>query len=374
MSKPVRLQVKRGSSSAKEERQAVSELRDQISLDGARLTLFFCSPAYDRKLLAAELRAAFPEPIVGCTTAGELGTSGFARGGITGLSLAGDIDARPYVLDLDNWEKDLPGIAAEIAANGRANERCPAFGLLLVDGLSRKEERLISALYQGLPTLPVFGGSAGDNLEFNGTHVYGRGEFRAHGAVLTLFRTELPFTIFKFQHFEPGAHQLVVTESDPETRLVREIDGEPAADVYARTIGTTVDRLDTEVFSRHPFVLQSGGEPFVRSIRTANPDRSLSLYCAIEDGVVLSLGRAVDPVQAATSAFDKVRSRVGKPQLIIGCDCVLRKREFESSGLLGAMGRVMRDNGVIGFSTYGEQFNGIHLNQTFTGVAIGGPP
>jgi len=27
---------------------------------------------------------------------------------------------------------------------------------------------------------------------------------------------------------------------------------------------------------------------------------------------------------------------------------------------------------VIGFNTYGEQFNGMHLNQTFTGVAIGG--
>jgi hypothetical protein len=26
---------------------------------------------------------------------------------------------------------------------------------------------------------------------------------------------------------------------------------------------------------------------------------------------------------------------------------------------------------VVGFSTYGEQYNGIHVNQTFTGVAIG---
>jgi len=28
---------------------------------------------------------------------------------------------------------------------------------------------------------------------------------------------------------------------------------------------------------------------------------------------------------------------------------------------------------VIGFNTYGEQFNGMHINQTFTGVAIGRP-
>lgn len=29
---------------------------------------------------------------------------------------------------------------------------------------------------------------------------------------------------------------------------------------------------------------------------------------------------------------------------------------------------------MIGFGTYGEQFAGMHFNQTFTGVAIGGGP
>jgi hypothetical protein len=28
-------------------------------------------------------------------------------------------------------------------------------------------------------------------------------------------------------------------------------------------------------------------------------------------------------------------------------------------------------NNVIGFSTYGEQFRSMHLNQTFSGVAFG---
>ena len=31
----------------------------------------------------------------------------------------------------------------------------------------------------------------------------------------------------------------------------------------------------------------------------------------------------------------------------------------------------MAKNNVIGFATYGEQFNAMHVNQTFTGVAIG---
>lgn len=373
MPKSARLTVRRGSSVAADERQAVLELREQIRLDDAQITLFFCSSAYERDRLAAELRAVFPERLVGCTTAGEFGVGGFSKGGIAAVSLAGDIDARPYILNLSNWEQEIPGIAADMVACRQANERRQSFGFLLVDGLARAEERLISGLYQGLPTLPIFGGSAGDDMEFRETHVFTGGEFRANSAVFTLFRTGLPFTIFKFEHFQPDGRQMVITRSDPERRLVYEIDGEPAAEAYARMLGTTVDRLDSKVFSCHPFVLELGGEAFLRSIQGVNPDRSLTLYCAIEDGVILSLGIAVDPVQAASSAFERVRALVGTPSLVIGCDCTHRKQEFETSGLVGAMSRVMLDNGVVGFSTYGEQFNGVHMNQTFTGVAIGGP-
>jgi hypothetical protein len=35
------------------------------------------------------------------------------------------------------------------------------------------------------------------------------------------------------------------------------------------------------------------------------------------------------------------------------------------------VGRIFAENKVIGFATYGEQYNAMHVNQTFTGVAIG---
>ena len=37
-----------------------------------------------------------------------------------------------------------------------------------------------------------------------------------------------------------------------------------------------------------------------------------------------------------------------------------------------AVEQLLKDLPFVGFSTYGEQFNGIHVNQTLTGVAIGG--
>ena len=40
---------------------------------------------------------------------------------------------------------------------------------------------------------------------------------------------------------------------------------------------------------------------------------------------------------------------------------------------LDAVGAFLQQQPVVGFNSYGEQFNGMHINQTFTGVAIGQP-
>jgi len=371
VTKDAKLQVQQASSSAVDERVAVSELRRQITGDDHSLLLFFCSSDYNLDRLSRELRGAFREPIVGCTTAGQLNDSGFSKGGITAVAITGGITATPYKVDLDNWENDLLSITSDIARAKRSNEQCRSFGLLLVDGLSRMEERLVAELYRYLPQVPLVGGSAGDDLKFKGTHVFTRGEFHTRTAVFVLFRTRLPFTTFKFEHFTSDGQTLVITESDPDRRIIREINGEPAESVYAAALGMSVEQLNPKAFSCHPFVLEIGGDLFLRSIQQVNPDGSLTLYCAIENGVVLCLGRAVDPVGAAAAAFQRVQVNIGKPSLIIGCDCILRKLEFEANGMLETMGRLLAGNNVVGFSTYGEQYNGIHVNQTFTGVAIG---
>ena len=38
------------------------------------------------------------------------------------------------------------------------------------------------------------------------------------------------------------------------------------------------------------------------------------------------------------------------------------------------MSKMLARHHVLGFNTYGEQFNMLHVNQTFTGVAIYPPP
>ncbi|MBK8014629.1 MAG: FIST C-terminal domain-containing protein [Deltaproteobacteria bacterium] len=219
--------------------------------------------------------------------------------------------------------------------------------------------------------LPIVGGSAGDDLKFERTHILHDGRFVTNAASLVLFETSLPFAPFKFQHFERTNIRFVVTGAEPSQRLITEIDGYPAASRYAELLNVAVDTLGYTIFSRNPLTISVAGEEYIRSIQRINEDGSLGLYSAIDEGIVLRIGHGVDPLNAAERAFASVRQVVGNPQLIVGFDCVLRRLELAETGHLKSIEKTFMDNNVVGFCTYGEQFNGLHINQTFTGVALG---
>jgi hypothetical protein len=218
------------------------------------------------------------------------------------------------------------------------------------------------------------GGSAGDGLNFGATHVYCDGCFHTDSAILVLISTPLPFRIYKTQHFLPTERRVVVTAADASHRIVREINGRPAAEEYARLTETSMENLDPMRFAASPVVVLIGGTNYVRSIQKANPDGSLTFFCAIEEGVVLRPGRGVDLVENLEQAMAEIRAEIGPPQLVLGCDCILRKLEIVQRGLGARAEAVFRENNFIGFNTYGEQYHGVHVNQTLTGIAIGSAP
>jgi hypothetical protein len=49
----------------------------------------------------------------------------------------------------------------------------------------------------------------------------------------------------------------------------------------------------------------------------------------------------------------------------------LRKLEIARHGFTQRVSELLRRNNAVGFNTYGEQFRGMHVNQTLTGIAIG---
>lgn len=354
--------------------RAVAELAAQTGSTDKDGLLFFCAPDFDLAVLGRELARTYACPTVGCTSSGHFGPDGFQQSGIIGVTFAGGgLRLRTYpVTPLAAYANQVSCIAEDIGNRSSAAPDLNRFGLLLVDGLSMAEERLVAALYQHVGNLPLIGGSAGDNLKFEHTFVYADGLFLDDAAVFTLFETSHPVAAVKTQHFAAGDIELVITSADPERRIIHEMNGEPAATAYAEAIGQRIEALTPAVFSRHPLVLQLGGDAYVRSIQKVNDDLSLSCYCAIDEGLIVSIGRALDPLHTIASAMAELRRDVPEPALVLGCDCILRRLEFEQAAIDADMSRLMAANLLFGFYTYGEQYNGLHVNQTLTAVAIGG--
>jgi hypothetical protein len=126
-------------------------------------------------------------------------------------------------------------------------------------------------------------------------------------------------------------------------------------------------------FAAHPLVVRVAGQYHVRSIQKVNADQSLTFLCAIEEGLVLTLARSVDIVENLEQLIHRLQDDLGPLDVIIGCDCVLRNLEIEERQLKATVSDLFVASRVIGFCTYGEQFNSMHVNQTFTGVAVGAP-
>jgi hypothetical protein len=374
------LKVRKGASRSKDPGVAARELYEAVYDPEAALTVFYCSPEYDLEVLGPALHALFGDaPLIGCTTAGEISPLGYLEGSLTGVSIGGkDLRAASVRLDdLKNFELHQ-GDAFAAAAMARLGKGAPkavnadaCFGFLLVDGLSMQEEGLVSSIYRNLGAIPLFGGSAGDGTRFGRTFLYHEGAFRSDCAVFTLVESAFPFLVFKTEHFVASPHKMVVTKSDAARRIVTEINGEPAAVEYARAVGLAVTELTPLSFATHPVVVSLSGQIFVRSIQKVNDDGSLTFFCAIDEGIVLTVAQGVDMVQNLSDAFDRVKRAIGQPGIILGCDCILRFIETGQKGSRERIGALMVANNVIGFSTYGEQYNAMHVNQTFTGVAIG---
>ena len=86
---------------------------------------------------------------------------------------------------------------------------------------------------------------------------------------------------------------------------------------------------------------------------------------------MLTVAKGTGILKNIDDLFAQISIEVGPPQLVIGCECVLRTLELERKQLKQEAGRMLAENNVIGFSSFGEQFHSMHVNQTFTGAAIG---
>lgn len=335
----------------------------------------FVSPEADLVALAASLPAAFgATPVVGCTTAGEITDEGYAEGEIVAVGLPASLFRAATLLIPDLGTIDAQGLIGQLIRDRQAMARAMPrwegeFAFLMVDGLSVREDELASTLARGLGPVPLFGGSAGDGTRFAATFVLYQGQVLQNAAVVTQVRTAARVKVFSLDHLRPTEARMVVTEADPARRIVRAINAEPAAREYARILGKDPGQLTTFTFAAHPVVVRIGGTHHVRAIQRVDAAGDLIFFSAIDEGVVLTLAEPQDIGRHLAEALAELRGQ-GPAPAILACDCILRRMEALEKQKTGEISAILQAHGVVGFSTYGEQVNSMHVNQTMTGVAL----
>lgn len=354
---------------------AAQRLRDALGPGPFALALMFLSPEADLDTLAADIPASFPgATVVGCTTGGEISPKGYATGEIVAVALPAAHFASETLL-IEHLDQLAPHeiVARLLRARQSLGATRPGwsqeFAFLMVDGLSIREDELTAVLAAGLGPVPLFGGSAGDGTRFGRTFVLHGGRMHQNAAVLSFLRSDCPIRVFNLDHVEPTGTRMVVTEADPARRSVRRINAEPAALEYARILGKDPGQLTSFTFAAHPVVVRLGGRHHVRSIREVAPNGELIFFSAIDEGLVLRLAEPQDMVKHLAGELARL-AEPESPEAIVACDCILRRMEAEEKQMTGAISALFRRYHVVGFSTYGEQLGGMHVNQTMTGVAI----
>lgn len=354
---------------------AVAQLAAGLGPGPFALIVLFLSPDADLPRFAELSSQVFPtERLVGCTTAGEIAGDGYEEGTIVALGLPQEHFAAEKVV-----VPDLSSIAPDDLADelrharqllARDHAHLPEeFALLLVDGMSAKEDELTSALAAGTGAMPLVGGSAGDGNRFAETLVFDGTRFLRNAAVVAVVRSACPFRIFNTDHLVPTDKRMVVTEADPAARIVRRINGEPALKEISRLLERGPSDVDAFTFASHPLAVCMGSRHHVRAVQRILPSGELLFFSAIDEGVVLTLAEPGDLVAHLSRELERLYVD-SRPVAILAFDCVLRRVEARQKQMSGKVSSILRQHHVIGFSTYGEQIGPMHVNHTMTGLAF----
>jgi len=374
--------IHRAISHSQDSEMAMTELNQKTKFQKTDFSLIFFSNHFDSQKVLAAADRIYGSNYVAVSTAGEICPEGtFSEKSMVATNFTSPAFQIETVL-LQNLDRlssnDMEQLSAKahtskLRSDLKSKSLLRTFCILLIDGVSGAEEVVTEAVGNVLGDIPLVGGSAADGLDFGETSIIFGGNLYSNAAIVLFVTTSLPFEVFKTQHFDVSKKRLVITESIPESRIVKEINGIPAAEAYANELGLKVADLDARVFSQHPLVLKIADGCYVRSIQQVYPDQSLKFYCAIETGLVLSVSERNDIVETTANELKRIEAVLGELDSSILFECILRRIEVlvlpeKKKNELFTIYKRMK---CIGFHTYGEQFGLVHINQTLTGVAFG---
>jgi hypothetical protein len=379
-----------GASSATDSTQAGREacLAALGDRSDAALLVVFASDVHDLPALTAAIRDAAPGvPLIGCSTAGEIASSGVGDSGVVVMALGGP-GFSVATASADVAQLGLRDAGAQVARAASEVADSPYRVLLVLsDGLAGDQEEIVRGAYAVVGAqVPLVGGCAGDDLRMVRTTQFLDGGIQTGTVVAAAIGSDAPFGIGVEHGWRRVGDAMVVTSSDGVRVLT--LDDEPALDVYLRRLNAPAEAYtDAAAFTRfaltHPLGLSRRSTEEVRMVAEADfENRSLVCIARVpQGGFAWIMEGDADSVLAATDGACKAALAGFGDHLPVGLfafDCIARRGVLGDAGIRAEIDRIaMHAEGapVGGFYTYGEiardsAVGGFH-NQTLVVLAVG---
>ena len=361
---------------------------DQALLhDDPKLVVVFCSESLDIERALRAIRARVDAPLIGCTTAGEIASSGPRDASIVVSVFGGD----GFAVDTASAEgasHDLRAAGSNAACCVPSSDAHPhRILLLLTDGLAGDQQEILRGAYGVLgAAVPLVGGCAGDDLRMSRTLQLHGDRILSDAVVAAGIASSAPLGIGVRHGWRRVGEPMLVTGS--AGNRVYTLDDRPALDVYLERLGEPdATEASDEGLARlaltHPLGLsRPNGEEHVRFVGGADfADRSLSCVAEVPQGALVWLmtGDAESVLAAADAACDASLAALGgrSPVGMLAFDCIARRGVLGDDGIRTEIDRVAVWAGgapVAGFYTYGEiartkGISGFH-NQTLVVLSV----
>lgn len=329
------------------------------------LVLYFAS----REVLADEapiaaLAERYPgAALVGCSTGGEIVGREASEGGAVAMA----IHLRQSTIEIAR--RTIESSAESERVGRELGESLAREDLRLVfvlsDGMRVNGSELVRGLRAKLPAkVVVSGGLAGDGARFEKTFV-GVGARPEPGLVVAIgfYGESLRIGTGSVGGWEAFGLQRTVTKS--EGNVLRELDGEPALDLYKRYLGAEVERLPGSALL-FPLALRREGGKGVEVVRTVltidEAAKTMTFAGDVPEGSAARLMRAsmLDLVDGAERAADAAKAIHGEAEgesLALLVSCIGRRllmgqrSSDEVEVVADALGEGVA---VAGFYSYGE--------------------
>jgi hypothetical protein len=348
----------------------------------------FCAPGNGlADLVAGACESTGSKSFVGCTTDGEISTTGFSTASAVLAGIATD-QIRFHVASVSNISRDGDSAGKQLALALPGTSRHVQ---MLSDGLTGNG----SAIARGMTSVlgvgvPISGGAAGDARQFKQTWQFVGNKIVSDSAVAIGMSGDFHVGTGVRSGWFPVGMPRKVTKA--VGNVVYEFDGEPALAVYRMYLGPLADRLPA-VGVQFPFgivdeSLSLGEEPILRAPMALNEQEgSVTFAGEVPEGVTMILttgGLTESLLEASAEAARRAVTDMGDstPAMVFFYSCMARKillgpRTGEEILRISAV--VGGNVAMTGFYTYGEycptkRDSGCQLhNETATVTVIGLP-